>query len=324
MRKYIDIVESFEGAFNTRRAYSSQTKTCEVFRNPTRKEFSECGGEIRAFLVGDDVLMWNAFGALHGEVREHMKLDADAISLEIYSEGYGSECIAMVTDITRRTKWYHNPEIVDEIKSNSGLNRMFDHVSIEYFDEAIYGAWDDLADHGDIHDDDEDELQEASGNHTPPEYEDGDEAHYDALDRTGFFGEQAAGCIAMARTTGRILVVLRSQAVEQPFTWGNVGGAHHSDETPVHAAERELYEETGYHGRCEMIPLLVFTKGTFRYCNFLALVDDEFVPVLGWEADDYKWVEFGNWPQPLHFGLQALFNDAASVDVIKSYKGVEK
>jgi 8-oxo-dGTP pyrophosphatase MutT (NUDIX family) len=257
--------------------------------------------------------MWNAYGALHGEVREHLKLDADAISLEIWSEGYGNDCLVQVTDNTRHTKWFHNPEIVGEIKHNVGLQRMFDDISIEYFDSAIYGDWDHLAD---------DELVESSGAHTPPEYEDGDDAHYDALKQTGFFGEQAAGCIAMARTTGRILVVLRSAGVEQPHTWGNVGGAHHSDEQPREAAERELYEETGYHGRCETIPLMVFTKGSFRYCNFLALVDDEFVPVLGWEADDYKWVEFGDWPQPLHFGLQALFNDAASVDVIKSHISV--
>lgn len=316
MRKFIDLVESFETAFKTSRAYSEQSKTCEIFRNPTRKEFGELGGEIRAFLVGDDVLMWNAFGALHGEVREQLKLDRDAISLEIWSEGYGNECLVQVTDNTQRTKWFHNPEIVDEIKGNAGLNRMFDGISIEYFDAAIYGDWDDLADHGDLEDE---ELEETSGAHTPPEHEDGDEDHYDALKKTGFFGAQAAGCIAMARTTGRILVVLRSAGVEQPHTWGNVGGAHHADEQPREAAERELYEETGYHGRCEMVPLMVFTKGTFRYCNFLALIDDEFVPVLGWEADDYKWVEFGVWPQPLHFGLQALFNDAQSVAVIKSY-----
>lgn len=377
MRKLIDLVEGYEGAFNTR------GKTCEIFRNPTRKEFKELGGEIRAFLDGDDVLMWNAYGALHQEVRENLKLDKDAISLEIWSEGYGNGCLVMVTDNTRQTKWMHNPDIVSEITSNRGLRAMFDHISIEYFDQAIYGEWDDLADHGDIHDEDEleleeadkdpwamsdeqwnlilkghrtynrtnrrsgedrrkedlgppdgmperrsgvdrrhdpEEIDEASGAHTPPEHEDGDEAHYDALKQTGFFGAQAAGCIAMARTTGRILVVLRSAGVEQPYTWGNVGGAHHADEQPAEAAERELYEETGYHGRCEMVPLMVFTKGTFRYCNFLALVDDEFVPVLGWEADDYKWVEFGHWPQPLHFGLQALFNDARSVAVIKSYE----
>jgi 8-oxo-dGTP pyrophosphatase MutT (NUDIX family) len=157
------------------------------------------------------------------------------------------------------------------------------------------------------------------GSHTPPTYEDGDEAHYDALNKTGFFGAQGAGCIAMARTTGRVMLVLRSAAVEQPFTWGNCGGAHHASERPLDAARRELTEETGYTGAVQMVPLYVFKKDSFRYCNFLALVDDEFTPCLGWEADDFTWVELGKWPDPLHFGLQALFSDTRSMNLLNHY-----
>lgn len=153
----------------------------------------------------------------------------------------------------------------------------------------------------------------------PDTYEAGDAAHYDALHNTGFFGSQAAGAIIMAKTTGRIMLVLRSSAVLQPHTWANVGGAHHSDELPVDAARREAYEETGYRGQIEMIPLLVFQKDSFRYCNYLAIVEDEFIPNLGWEADDYQWCNFGDWPSPLHFGLVSLFGDTASVKVIRHY-----
>jgi 8-oxo-dGTP pyrophosphatase MutT (NUDIX family) len=161
-------------------------------------------------------------------------------------------------------------------------------------------------------------INEANG-HVPPTYDADDEPHYDALDKTGFFGAQAAGCIPMAKSTGRVMIVLRSSEVEQPHTWGNLGGAHHADERPVDAAQRELHEETGFAGSAQMVPLYVFQSGTFRYCNFLAIVEDEFVPHLGWEADDYKWVDLGDWPQPLHFGLQALFNDANSVRVLNHY-----
>jgi hypothetical protein len=143
--RWIDIVkqgecttEAFAGAFQTR------GETCEVFRNPNSREFRECGGEIRAFLVGSDILMWNAYGALHQEVRERMKLPRDIISLEIYSEGYGGDVFVNVTDNTERTSWYHNPEIVDEIKSHPGLNRMFKDIDIGYFDEAIVGPWDEI------------------------------------------------------------------------------------------------------------------------------------------------------------------------------------
>jgi 8-oxo-dGTP pyrophosphatase MutT (NUDIX family) len=154
---------------------------------------------------------------------------------------------------------------------------------------------------------------------SPEENEAADAPHYDALRKTGFFGEQAAGAILMAKTTGRIMLCLRSGSVEQPYTWGNCGGAFHSDERPIDAAKREVYEETGYTGGVTMVPLFVFKSGTFRYSNFLAIVEDEFVPNLGWEADDHVWVDYGDWPSPLHFGMTALFSDSESERVIEHY-----
>ncbi len=167
-------------------------------------------------------------------------------------------------------------------------------------------------------------LREASvkTDTAPPEYEAGDAAHYAAREETGFFGAQAAGCVMMAKTTGRIMLVLRSAQVDQPGTWGNLGGAHHSDERPIAAAKREAHEETGYAGAVQMIPLLVFQKGSFRYSNFLAIVEDEFEPQLGWEADKAVWTTMDALPKPLHFGMESLFNDAASAKTIQHYAGL--
>ena len=162
-------------------------------------------------------------------------------------------------------------------------------------------------------------LELTEGKHTPLPDDPDDAEHWDALDKTGFFGNQGAGCIPMSRKTGKIMLVLRSASVEQPHTWGGVGGAHKAEERPVDAAQRELHEETGYSGPKQMIPLFVFQSGSFRYCNFLALVEDEFVPDLGWEADDYKWVTLDDLPSPIHFGLEAVFNDAQSRKVLQHY-----
>lgn len=151
----------------------------------------------------------------------------------------------------------------------------------------------------------------------PPEYDPEDDEHYDALEQTGFFGAQAAGCVFFARSTKRFLLMHRSQAVLEPGTWGNCGGAHKAQEAPLAAATREGREETGYAGEMSMMPLLVFSKGDFRYSNFLAIVEDEFEPDLGWEAVGYEWVGFGEWPEPLHFGMKALFSDPGSVQKIK-------
>jgi len=142
-----------------------------------------------------------------------------------------------------------------------------------------------------------------------------DELHGGALSRTGFWGKQGAGCIFMAKTTGRLLLPLRSMMVLQPGTWGVWGGAIDSGENPAKAVKREATEEVGYRGIIEkLIPLYVYEdkQSGFKYHNFLAIVDDEFDPRLNWETDKYKWVEYGQWPHPLHFGLKALIQHSGN------------
>lgn len=145
-----------------------------------------------------------------------------------------------------------------------------------------------------------------------------DAEHFDALDRTGFFGAAGAGCVFLARDTGRLLIAHRSMHVEQPNTWGGWGGAINRGENPEEAVRREVAEEAGYHGHFEMKPLFVFAKGTFRYYNFLVIVDQEFTPVLDWETQGFEWCEWGHWPQPLHFGLVSLFGDPVSATKIQA------
>lgn len=145
-----------------------------------------------------------------------------------------------------------------------------------------------------------------------------DAVHREALKTTGFWGRQGAGCIFKARSTGRVLIAHRSQDVEQPGTWGTWGGAIDSGESPLDAARREVREEAGYHGAFEIEPLLVFRSGDFRYSNFLVEVEDEFEPVLNWESQGSQWCEIGQWPSPLHFGLQALLSDSASMRTLEA------
>ena len=151
-----------------------------------------------------------------------------------------------------------------------------------------------------------------------------DDEHFDALARTGFFGAAGAGCIFLARSTGRILISHRSPDVEQPGTWGTFGGAVNRGEDATTAVRREVSEEAGYHGQYDLIPLFVFQSGTFRYSNFLAEVEEEFTPILDWESQGYIWCDFGDWPEPLHFGLVSLLNDPASVAKIKAAAAVGK
>ncbi len=144
-----------------------------------------------------------------------------------------------------------------------------------------------------------------------------DEEHFDALHKTGFFGAAGAGCVFLARSTGRLLICHRSEYVEQPGTWGGWGGAINRGENPEEAVQREAYEETGHAGPFHLTPLFVFAKGDFRYYNYLVTVDEEFTPHEDWESQGYQWVEYGQWPQPLHFGLVSLFGHAPSAAAIQ-------
>lgn len=145
-----------------------------------------------------------------------------------------------------------------------------------------------------------------------------DEEHSQAMADTGFWGKAAAGCIFLARDTGRLLLCHRSEDVLQPGTWGGWGGAIDRGENPEEAVQREAYEETGHTGPFELTPLFVFSNGDFRYYNYLVTVDEEFSPHLDWESQGSRWCEYGQWPSPVHFGLTSLFNDAASVQKIKA------
>lgn len=154
-----------------------------------------------------------------------------------------------------------------------------------------------------------------------PPVSESDTEHYDTLLKTGFWGRQAAGCIFLAQETGRFCLAHRSQEVLEPDTWGTWGGAIDSDEDPAEAVRREVAEEAGYTGAMQLIPLLVFQApgGTFRYHNFLAVVPAEFSPELNWETQDYQWVAWGEWPSPLHPGMQKLLSDGASVKTMQQY-----
>lgn len=146
-----------------------------------------------------------------------------------------------------------------------------------------------------------------------------DSDHAAALERTGFWGQRGAGCIMVAKDTGRILIAHRaSKGVEEPETWGTWGGAVDSSNTFEETVIKEVEEECGYHGSLNLVPIYKFvhTSG-FVYQNFIAIIDAEFTPQLNWESQGYEWCEFGDWPHPLHPGLQKVFADSASMNTLE-------
>lgn len=145
--------------------------------------------------------------------------------------------------------------------------------------------------------------------------------HDKELKKTGFWGAAGSGVLPMAMDTGRLLLPFRSSVVEQPHTWGGTwGGAIDKGQNPKESAIREFREESGYQGPISMIPLYVFKDQNtgFRYFNYLGIVSRQFEPSLDWETDDYAWVEYGDWPTPMHFGLKGILSNQQSVNIIES------
>jgi len=134
-----------------------------------------------------------------------------------------------------------------------------------------------------------------------------------------YWGKTAAGVMFYAERTGKIGLTLRSANVEQPGTYGVIGGAIDPDEDPKAAAARECEEEIGvYPDHLETLD--VFKDAEFKYTTFLARVPVEFsAKRLNWESDDFEWFSWDEIPwEDLHFGVEkTLSKEGVKAKLIK-------
>lgn len=118
----------------------------------------------------------------------------------------------------------------------------------------------------------------------------------------------AAGVLFCARDTNRVLFVLRSPLCDSPNTWCCLGGGIEYGESIKQGLRREVAEESRY--TLPFDPILLYvdkTQPDFRYYNFFAWVDKEFVPALNDEHTDWGW--FDELPSPLHPGLMRALTE---------------
>lgn len=120
------------------------------------------------------------------------------------------------------------------------------------------------------------------------------------------WGNEGAGVLFYCPMTQRVLLAHRSQRVNEPGTWGNWGGKVELGEDPQEAAQREAEEET-HHTVINLEHLYDYHDGAFTYHNYIAMVYDEFTPSMNWETDGYQWVPLDNPPEPLHYGVAAVW-----------------
>jgi len=121
-----------------------------------------------------------------------------------------------------------------------------------------------------------------------------------------YYGDKGVGALLIAKDTGRILMVKRSSDSDEPGTWGTIGGRVNASENLKDALHREIEEETGFKEQYNISHIYTYQDGNFKYHNYIIVVPFEFTPRLNLENDNSAWVEFGEWKEPIHFGIQAL------------------
>lgn len=116
---------------------------------------------------------------------------------------------------------------------------------------------------------------------------------------------KSVGAVFFARSTQRFLFLLRS-GDRYNNTWAFVGGKVEDGEDIMAGLRREIMEEIGYIPEIDRyIPIEKFTniKKGFEYHTYVAIVDNEFLPLLNQEHSGYAWTGIDAWPKPLHPGV---------------------
>ena len=128
-----------------------------------------------------------------------------------------------------------------------------------------------------------------------------------------------SGALVYALDTKRFLFLHRAQG-KRANLWGLVGGTNEGTETPWEGLQREIFEEIGEISIKKTIPLETFISNDskFHFHTYLCVVENEFLPKLNNEHNGYAWVEFNQWPKPLHHGLKNTLSNKINLSKLET------
>ena len=127
------------------------------------------------------------------------------------------------------------------------------------------------------------------------------------------------GTLIVSTKTRRVLLNMRAPHKTHAMQWALFGGMVEKDEQPKDALMRELTEEMNLIPDIEKLyPFDVYQSrdGHFKYYSFVAVVVDEFIPVLNNENCGYCWINLGDWPRPMHQGARISFCNLKAIERI--------
>ena len=130
----------------------------------------------------------------------------------------------------------------------------------------------------------------------------------------------ALGTIFLSKSTGKIMLGLRSETSTFSGTWSFWGGKLEKSEFFGETLDRELLEELGKIKGIENTFALddyESKDGKFKYASYVTIVKEEFIPTLNNEHVGYCWVDVDKWPKPLHNGARIILENKFNKKKIK-------
>ncbi len=137
-----------------------------------------------------------------------------------------------------------------------------------------------------------------------------------------------AGALIYCKSTGKLLLALRSEKCDAPNTWCCFGGGVERGETLVQGVRREFREEFGISLDCPLyhihISHLADKQGNtmFTYHNFLGIVEEPFSGTLNDEHTEWGWFSGSKLPQPLHPEFREALATTRAQLLLTSLKGI--
>jgi len=127
----------------------------------------------------------------------------------------------------------------------------------------------------------------------------------------------SGGVFFYAQNTKRFLYLLRNDP-KNIGNWGIPGGKIEEGETLLDGVTRECMEEIGYFPvDSKLIPIQKFINNKFVYHTFFCKVENEFIPILNDEHSGYSWIDYEQYPKPMHPGLFNTINFDVVQDKLK-------
>jgi len=123
--------------------------------------------------------------------------------------------------------------------------------------------------------------------------------------------QQRAGLLFLAKTTGRILLILEDSKWTVP-TFARSG--------PL-LADAEILLDSYCRGRILPIELYLSEDRGFEYGTYVCLVDNEFLTT---SASTVCWAELVHLPKQLHTGLKITLNNAVIRTKIETVMELER